>query len=177
MESGERLMKRLRLLITESCDRDCEGCCNKQWDLSALEVETDFSQYDEILITGGEPMLNVAQVMAVIQRIREQNSDARIYVYTAKVDNVQAALDVLWAADGLTVTLHEQSDVQPFLMFNDVLWRQPHTELSFKSLRVNIFSGIELHGAYLWWEEKRDIEWIEDCPLPEGEVLKRLERS
>lgn len=46
-------MKKLRLLLHEECNRNCKGCCNKDWDLNALEIEDDFTDYDEILITGG----------------------------------------------------------------------------------------------------------------------------
>ena len=42
------MKKKLRLLVTENCNRNCEGCCNKDWDLSSLEVCTSYKGYDEV---------------------------------------------------------------------------------------------------------------------------------
>jgi hypothetical protein len=165
---------KLRLLITESCDRDCAGCCNKQWDLAGLEVETDFSQYDEILLTGGEPMLNPDKVIKLAKRIRDESA-AKIYVYTAKVDDIRATLDVLRVTDGITLTLHEQSDVPDFFRLSETLFMIGPIEG--KSLRLNIFKGISVSVPMRYWQVKDDIEWIKDCPLPKDEVFKRLESS
>ena len=34
--------EKLRLLLFEECDRDCPGCCNRDWDLRSLPVCRDF---------------------------------------------------------------------------------------------------------------------------------------
>ena len=166
---------KLRLLITEECNRDCPSCCNKDWDLKALDVETDFSQYDTIMLTGGEPLLDPNATLSAITYIREEVPKASIFVYTAMTHWVAPLVAILAVADGLTVTLHEQGDVAPFCRFADFLWDHPKLVRG-KSLRLNTFKRVYID---LWeikeiWDVKDNIEWIKDCPLPENEVFKRL---
>lgn len=173
------MSKKLRLLISERCNRSCAGCCNKDWDLKGLPCAApkDLSSADEILLTGGEPMLDPDYLLAVIEDMRCYNDKARVYVYTAKVDDALASLNVLDAADGMTVTLHEDDDVIPFLSFADALAQRAFTKMrSNKSLRLNVFAGIYLDAPRVRrdWVIKDNIEWIKDGPLPEGEVFMRM---
>lgn len=166
---------KLRLLITEKCNRNCEGCCNKDWDLSVLPKETDYSQYNTILLTGGEPMLSPFYVINIIKMIRKQNKTGAIILYTAKIDDWNAVLAVLHYIDGLTVTLHEQKDVGAFVFLDSLL---SNADLAGKSLRLNVFKGVTISKKYGCnlknWKVKDNIEWIKNCPLPEGEVFKRI---
>ena len=164
-------MKKLRLVLFENCNRSCPGCCNKDWDLKHLSVVESYSEYDVVMLTGGEPMLNPELIIETAWKIREV-SDAKIYVYTAKVDNVMAMLAVLNFVDGITVTLHEQSDVKPFLQFDYDL----NCMCIDKSLRLNIFKGINIkeEDLYADWIIKDNITWIKNCPLPKDEILMRL---
>ena len=70
-------MKKLRLLITEKCNRKCEGCCNLDWDLQNLPVCTSFKGYDEILLTGGEPQLEPVLILSTVEKIKQQNKTAK----------------------------------------------------------------------------------------------------
>lgn len=147
----------LRLLLFSSCNRTCPGCCNKQWDLDALPVATDFRGYDMVILTGGEPMLNPGLVVQVASKIRRSTP---VILYTAMPQELPRVMSYL---NGVTVTLHDQMDVAPFLALPKL----------HGSLRVNVFAGVNVPDVP-GWEMKRDIEWIEDCPLPEGEVFMRL---
>ena len=111
------MKNKLRLLVTRKCNRSCEGCCNKYWDLSALPVATNYVGYDEILLTGGEPMLDPLKLLGIIGKIKEENKTAKIYLYTAKVDDLESSFYVLSNIDGICVTLHEQKDVSLFYKF------------------------------------------------------------
>jgi len=164
------MKKKLRLLLFSTCNRSCEGCCNKQWDLNELPVCTDFTGYDEIILTGGEPMLNPMLVEQTAKRVREDHQGA-LYMYTAKLDDISYLIRLLEDLDGLCVTLHEQEDVHVWQSFNHYL---PASQRS-KSLRLNVFDGIDLDGIDTTdWVVKEGIEWIADCPLPPGEVFMRL---
>ena len=48
--------KKLRLLVTAKCHNKCPMCCNNQFDFEKIPV-VDRLDYDEISITGGEPLL------------------------------------------------------------------------------------------------------------------------
>ena len=73
--------------------------------------------------------------------------------------------------DGVTLTLHEQYDVEPFVELNKLVSSLPEK----KSLRLNVFNSVDLSGVdTVGWTVKDKIEWVKNSPLPAGEVLKRL---
>jgi pyruvate-formate lyase-activating enzyme len=165
-------MKKLRLVMFDKCNRSCEGCCNKDWDLNGLDVCDSFEHYDLIMLTGGEPMLNPKLVIETCHRIRQQ-THAAIVLYTAKSKRALDILAVLSWIDGLTLTLHEPYDVEPFVELNDLMKLLPFFDSL--SLRLNVFNNVDISGIETdGWEVKSGIEWIKDCPLPEDEVIQRL---
>jgi organic radical activating enzyme len=164
-------MKKLRLLLFEDCDRNCKGCCNKQWDLKRLPVCTTYKGYDQIILTGGEPMLNPNLINKVIDQIRSANKSCKIILYTAKVDNYEVMYQLIEKLDGITVTLHEAMDIASFNRFNDYIYCK---NVNGKSLRLNVFREVGPIQIYMLWETKKNIEWIEDCPLPKDEIFMRF---
>ena len=171
-------MKKLRLLITIGCNKHCEGCCNKDYELDKLEKfdeKCNINEYDVIMLTGGEPMLNVELVYKHIYYFRNRDYTNKIYMYTAKTDKYFELLGVLSALDGITVTLHDNEDVENFTKFSNILYTMYNSEyLHSKSLRLNIFKDIivpylPVHSKF--WQIKDNIEWIKNCPLPRDEVF------
>ena len=163
-------MTKLRLLITDKCNRSCPGCCNKGYDLAALPVCKDFGyRWDEVCLTGGEPMLDPHGVIHAVCLFPAQT---RIFLYTAKVDDLPATLEVMDVLDGLTLTLHTQDDVAPFLALNEALG----LEYRHLSLRLNVFKGIVVPEDVdiSQWKVKDNMVWVKDCPLPKDEVFMRL---
>lgn len=160
-------MKNLRLLLWPDCNRSCSGCCNKDWNLDALPRATveEIKNTNLVMLTGGEPMLYPEGLKGAIENVRALSS-AKIYIYTAKVDE-PIAREALIMADGMTLTLHCQSDVEPFLKFAKSV-----RGLS-RSLRLNVFKGIEVPEVPVGWVVKNNIEWIENCPLPTNEIFRR----
>lgn len=166
----KKYKNKLRLVLSSKCHRDCEGCCNKDWDLEALPTVATFKGYDLVMFTGGEPMLTPKKIINTAIRVREE-SDAPIYLYTAYVNNPTEALNVLQWLDGITLTLHEQEDVSSFVTFNIILLQSNIR----KSFRLNVFKGIDISEINTdLWKVKKDIEWIKNSPLPENEIIMRL---
>jgi len=66
-----------RVLITQDCNRNCPNCCAEYSTIMSTmcpcKVE-DMANYDELLITGGEPMLYPEKVMAFIKKSKEVKS-------------------------------------------------------------------------------------------------------
>lgn len=167
-------MKKLRLVLFEECDRTCEGCCNKDWDIKNLPVvEESFKDFDKIFLTGGEPLLDTELLVSTIKKIKEETT-APIYLYTAKVDSPFILSNLLHSyIEGITLTLHEPEDRELFVILNSIF--RCNFEKGRFSLRLNVFKGVDISGIDTSiWKVKQDIEWIEDCPLPEDEVLMRL---
>jgi len=167
-------MNKLRLILWEECHRNCPGCCNNDWDLGPLEVESDYTKYDQILLTGGEPMLYPEKVADTILDIKAQKkSRAKIFMYTALVTEPKAVINLLMMLDGITVTLHDQSDAVHHAALDRAMARHRDV-LDEKSLRINVFEGIHPYAQpFMDWKDKAGMKWIKDCPLPKGEVLKR----
>lgn len=165
--------RKLRLLLTERCNRSCAGCCNHAYDLRALPILQDRQAWDEVFLTGGEPMLDPDQVIATAVSF---GPAAKVYLYTAKVDDLNATLRVLFALDGMTLTLHEPSDVEPFLALNQVLLNASQRGWLGWSLRLNVFKGVRLPEVDLsLWLVHTGKAWIQNCPLPAGEAFMRLD--
>lgn len=187
-------MKILRLLVTQDCNRSCEGCCNKQWDLHQLPICKSYKGYNMIILTGGEPGLKPQLLKKVINQINLRVPEIPIYLYTAypKILLNRTIIDRL---DGITLTLHTKHDADIFEMleltakscsvnkFNTftnyhmnkdgkVIGIRMHDMP--KSLRLNIFKGVRTPTLYHNWKVKKSIEWIKDCPLPKNEVFMRL---
>lgn len=168
------MKKTLRLIYTPICNRSCEGCCNKDFDLPNLPRPDHFN-YDEIFITGGEPLLFVDEVLGFIKALR-LITKAKIYIYTAYLSGHGAGdfLRILKAVDGITLTLHEPRDWQLFQQLQSVINLRPEVTHD-KSLRLNVFKGIETDIDLIpnYWRIKDNIEWIKNCPLPPNEVLMK----
>jgi organic radical activating enzyme len=137
-------MRKMRLLLHSDCNRDCPGCCNKQWDPDALPTFKTFNGFDEVILTGGEPILHPDLLFAVILEARKTSDPGtKIYLYTADVTNKAGVL--IWITrhlDGICLTLHEQEDVGAFLKLQRAIDAEPG--LQDKSFRLNIFKGIEV---------------------------------
>jgi hypothetical protein len=165
-------VKQLRLLVWPNCDRNCPGCCNNDWDLDALpELQvSSLPRYNPIMLTGGEPMLFPVALHRIIRVVRKAcRSD--IYVYTAKLDDAEAALRVLAAVDGMTVTLHTQADVPAFKRFANRVANYGLDEE--RRLRLHVFRGV-VAPVYSHWSGRLDMVWQRNCPLPKDEVFMKL---
>jgi organic radical activating enzyme len=177
------MKKTLRLIYTPVCNRNCEGCCNKDFDLDNLPRPDHFN-YDEIFITGGEPMLFLDEVIGFIKALR-LITKAKIYVYTAYLSASGAGSfhTLLSNVDGITLTLHEIRDWHLFQQLEFVTKNMPYI-FEGKSMRLNIFKDaapdMSLDMFFFTnkteerWKVKRNIEWIKNCPLPENEVLMKV---
>lgn len=182
MEMMERNRK-LRLLVTTDCPNHCPMCCNNQFDFDKLKRVEDFN-YDEIMITGGEPLLFPRKVEELARSIKTLNpilypgeSVPKIYVYTS-IASFISLKRILNVVDGVVLTPHSKEDVQRFISTNRSLGIHfKYYSNRHPSLRLNLFKNIkdmlpEDIDLSLW--KVKDIEWIKDCPVPKGEDFRRL---
>lgn len=161
--------KKLRLVLFDECNRNCPGCCNKDFDLPNLPLCTDYTPYNMIMLTGGEPMLHPEIVLQAVREIR-QHTNAPIVLYTAMAEDKEALGRVLDQIEGITLTLHDSGDIEPFREFN---YFYDEGRGKGKFYRVNVFAEAGRVYTSPRWKAKTDVQWLENCPLPEGEVLMR----
>lgn len=182
MEMMERNRK-LRLLVTTDCPNHCPMCCNNQFDFDKLKRVEDFD-YDEIMITGGEPLLFPRKVEELARSIKTLNpilypdeSVPKIYVYTS-IASFISLKRILNVVDGVVLIPHSKEDVQRFISTNRSLGIHfKYYSNRHPSLRLNLFKNIkdmlpEDIDLSLW--QVKDMEWIKDCPVPKGEDFRRL---
>lgn len=175
--------RRLRLLVTARCPNRCPMCCNRKYDLKALPV-VDRWDYDEISLTGGEPLMFerplAAKLAGSIRTIAAAQGipRPRIYLYTACFDVCRLA-DAAWCFDGITLTPHRTSDIKGLCILTDILRKELtlHPPASPPSLRLNLFPEIradlpETLDLSIW--KVKDVVWSADCPLPAGEDFRRI---
>lgn len=167
---------KLRLLVTEKCPNKCPLCCNKQFNMNDIPV-VDRWNYEEVMITGGEPLAFPRKVRKLIRAIRHLNKisgvGCKIYVYTS-IANSHEFLDVLEEADGMVLAIHNIREARNFKKTN-MLLLQKRWEYKDKSLRLKLFDewkDFMPENLSLW--DVRPTEWIPDCPLPDGEDFRRV---
>lgn len=170
-------MNKLRLLVTKECGLNCALCQNKHWDLDALPAITDFSVYDEILLTGGEPMLDGWRTINIINYIRK-NSGAKIYMYTAETRVTLDLLSAVSILDGIAITIHQHSYIPYFYFFDRSL--PPYQWAYSKQYRLNIFNREiyemierDQNKFFMTWELKKK-KWLKEKVLPADETFGRL---
>lgn len=175
-------MKSARLIVTYKCNHDCSGCCNKQLNKSEIpEINSieELKDYDEILITGGEPFLFPEKLKELIKEIKK-NGNQKIIIYTTPEYTIEDFNEISKLVDGITITIHNEDDLNKFqhrLVYFDNI-----TNIVFlkdKSLRLNVFNPIKSIIFFcleiFYWKVKY-IDWIENCPLPENETLYQLKQ-
>lgn len=175
--------KKLRLLVTDKCPNKCPLCCNNQFDFEKIPVVERWD-YDEISITGGEPLmfdLPFAQQLAMgIKMVcaAQYNSSPKIWLYTANFEASKVA-EALTAFDGIVITPHKEKDIKDFVILNHYLLGMNGNGIinACRSLRLNLFADMkellpENIDLSLW--KIKDMEWQKDCPVPEGEDFRRI---
>ena len=83
----------MHLMVIEKCDRKCELCCNKLYNIEELPIATveELRQVHTVCITGGEPFKLGAYVDTFAGLIKEQFPNVKnVYVYTSG--------DALWSS-------------------------------------------------------------------------------
>jgi organic radical activating enzyme len=167
--------KKARVLITRECNRKCPNCCSEyntvmkgMKEISSIDALKD---YDQIMITGGEPMLLPEAVRVYSEGLKRNNPDCTIYLYTALYkSNLYDIMDII---DGIHYTLHIHStpqDIANFNSFQELARLYPD-----KSIRAYIDPAVQLPVTiYPWIYKRLEVKpWILEgaCPLPEGEDL------
>lgn len=98
-EKTEETVKRIHLLVTGLCSRNCPNCCNKCYSLNDIPVITDeeLSKAEWLFLTGGEPF-------------EFTNPSAIALHYKAKYPNIKYVIVYGNAAEFLKYLTENKSD-------------------------------------------------------------------
>jgi len=173
---------KLRLLVTEKCNRHCEGCCNKDIKPSQTISVNDISGYDTIMITGGEPMLFPNKLLHFLPSILKKGypSSTQVFIYTAKFPSPNTTEEeddfylIFSLLAGITFTIHDQEGIDDFINLNRFI-NDKILPFDTPYRRLNVFRDVKLPVINLYGWDVKFVDWIKDCPIPEGEDFFRLE--
>ena len=182
------MKKTARVIVTYDCPRHCENCCNEHISNVPQVQFLDLLKYEELVITGGEPMLLAPRVVEMIHRLRAHGYTGKIWLYTSCIKTARwADREVLKEVDGITYTLHHkpsQGELRDAGKLNSFIRDNLDNRTHERSDRLLIDSrcyndyvlsiiGLEAGISPLFhWSSIKPLEWKDDaCPLPDGEEL------
>lgn len=164
-----------RLIVTYKCNRCCPGCCNGH-DNSVRKIAyaKELLKYDEIVITGGEPMLIKKDVIRFLLLLRSRGFSGNIYMYTAFFEDDTYSDILLERLDGITFTIHAEAsedDIEAFKRLSDLVATKSHLN---RRLFIDgrTWGKFEiLQRKFPMWDEVRKLEWKDECQPAEHEEL------
>ena len=160
--------KKLRLIVTYKCNKQCAGCCNKNLPVKPIKIQIeDLHKYDEIYFTGGEPSIFLDRLYRLI--IKANIVINKKYLYIADFENIDGIIKILSIIDGITCTLHDEKDLSNFLLLDYAI------KYSDKSLWLNVFKNIPIEKYTLnnnW--NIRAKKWGFKA-MPQNEILGELD--
>lgn len=179
--------KKARVIVTYNCPRQCPNCCNEHiGDVPEVKFK-DLLKYEELVITGGEPMLLAPRVVEMIHRLRAQGYTGKIWIYMSAVKTAKwAHRAVISEVDGITFTLHHKPspiDLRDVGKLSKCILENLDNRTHERSDRLLIDSrwyndevlsvlGLGAADARGHWTSVKALEWKDDsCPLPDGEEL------
>lgn len=106
----------IRVLVSWACNRHCSYCCNekpeirRQFRLVRLQ-DIDFSPYQTVCISGGEPLLNLERVKDICDRL-DYGQFAVLYTNGDMLTRTTGRLLRSWGIAALNIGLHGPADFQ-----------------------------------------------------------------
>jgi hypothetical protein len=160
-----------RVICTYICDRACPGCVNTihpKKSVTPIGI-IDMQHYDEIILTGGEPLLYVEELIELADLIHR----TRLILYTS-VPSYSALFAVAGFFAGITITLHDNGDADRFnRQFGSVyIGRLSNPPLFF----VRVYDAVTMQVKMNPAAQYKMCKWVapEHCKMQPNEELFRL---
>ncbi len=174
------MLRKARVILNWSCGRTCPLCCNAYKTIMAGRTIVSnldiFADYDEVMLTGGDPLLmKKDDLLVIIRRLRELNVK-KIYIYTTWWNgNADIVVPLI---DGVHFSLHPDAGQREIELLHRV--EEASMKYSDKSFRLFVDAVLEMpdvrKSAWTRIERKKfmtEQELLELQPggVPEGESL------
>lgn len=175
------MKKKARVIMTLDCNRGCPGCGNtlptSDVPIKIASID-DVLEYDEIILTGGEPMLHFDELFRVAERIKMsgvRETPPVVYLYTALLGQ---GLQTLWSRrliDGIHFTLHDGCSDKDIRDLKQLSWLLQYVPLGFSSrlaIDSRVYDKYDLSNIdFRNWDVIRRLQWLTECPIPKDEEL------
>lgn len=90
------MKKTARVIVTFRCNRKCPGCCNLNLpEYQKVHTDEELMEYQEIVITGGEPMLIPGKTLEFINRMWDKGYRGKMYLHTSLWNNKGISKEIL----------------------------------------------------------------------------------
>lgn len=170
------MKKTARVIVTLNCNRRCPGCCNINLP-GHRKVSTDeeLMGYQEIVITGGEPMLIPGKLLEFINRMWDKGYRGKIYLYTSFWNGKGISKEILKELDGFTFTLHAECTDKDIIALKSLSNSGILQNKDFSSRLIidkRVYERYDLSNInFSRWDVIRKLEWKEKCNQAENEEL------
>ena len=141
-EKNEKTVKRIHLLVTDLCTRNCPNCCNKCYSLNDIPVVTDeeLSKAEWLFLTGGEPF-KFTNPSAIASYYKSKYPNIKyVIVYGNAADFLNYLVESKGSTsgiDGVSLSVKDMRDVAAWeriwYMITDIDWTP-----QFNNLKHNI---------------------------------------
>ena len=156
-------MKTLRLLLFWECNLTCSYCCNeipevREGILPIKKEEIDFTKYDNVCLSGGEPFLQPELVFEMLSIIP---NDVYIYTNGIKINkDIEEKLSNFKNLKGLNIGLHYPKTFNKLIgkLNNNPLVRF-HAEDIYENKLKNEFP----HSTFKFWKRN-------DCEMSNEDI-------
>lgn len=174
-EKTEKTEKIIHLVTTTLCNRDCKYCCNKQYDINAIEfvTEEELRNANKIFLTGGEPFLYTQpDQIAEYYKTRYKNIE-EVYVYTNAFELLNYLIkhidrNIFEYINGLTISIKTKKDAEAFKMIKNMFLIK-----KLKSNIVYVFDNLypieDIEGFKVLQRE-----WKEDFEPADDSIFRRM---
>lgn len=167
-----------RLVITTQCNRNCANCCNKEGvfdQARPLEDLHKLLEYEEVMITGGEPALVPQKVEHIIDFLQGNAYKGKIYLYSAYFNDPDWFGSILPCIHGFHFTLHNEAgdlEVRQLKRLSECGILDYSTASNRLAIDSRLYEKYDFSNIdFSRWDVVRKLKWIVDCPLPDKEEL------
>ena len=141
----------------------------------------DLFKYDELILTGGEPMVICERLVELVHRLRLQGYKGKIYLYTAnshRLNRYWAVEMLIDEVDGITYTVRDNKNYDKLKSdFTDLRRLDRYLSLSNREgkedrlyIDSRVYSAEYVESVeYKWQEIKPFVE--SEADIPEGEDI------
>lgn len=170
-EKTHKTEKIIHIMTTSLCNRNCENCCNKQYNLNDIPYVTDaeLQNANTICLTGGEPFLfsNPCEIANYYKWKYRNISSVYVYANAFELGNYLCHNGKIFAIDGVSVSIKTGIDRAMFDRY--IVCNNDIANLS--SNRLYVFDGLRPKKADGFVVVER--EWQSDFVPADDSIFRK----